>query len=139
MLLFSVSLIRLIYDFTGEPPRALRAVSRWMIFGQGLLDALIYGLVEWHTKRVVRRRVRKGTFSPRTSHTNGSGIGSHLRGLRGLSRHIHSHTNHSSHHHHHHQNTRQSQLASRNQSPTVSFVDPEASILQRLDPERSRA
>lgn len=47
MLLFSVSLIRLIYDFAGQPPVVLRAISRWMIFAQGILDALIYGLVEW--------------------------------------------------------------------------------------------
>ena len=47
VLLFSVSLIRIIYDFAGNPPTPLRAVSRWFIFAQGILDALIYGLVEW--------------------------------------------------------------------------------------------
>ena len=34
-------------DFVGTPPASLRAISRWFIFAQGLLDALIYGLVEW--------------------------------------------------------------------------------------------
>ncbi|KAL7419331.1 hypothetical protein Q5752_006169 [Cryptotrichosporon argae] len=83
ILLFSVSLIRIIYDFSGDPPASLRAISRWFIFAQGVLDALIYGLVEWHTKRVVRKRVRKGTFSPRGSGGGGggSGLGSAMRGL----------------------------------------------------------
>jgi len=83
-LLFSVSLVRIIYDFVGTPPVALRAVSRWFIFAQGLLDALIYGLVEWHTKRVVRKRVRRGTFSPSASRSNsnpGTGIASAFRAL----------------------------------------------------------
>ncbi|WVQ75919.1 hypothetical protein IAR50_005554 [Cryptococcus sp. DSM 104548] len=64
VILFSVSFIRLIYDFAGDPPTALRAISRWFVLSQGLLDAIIYGFVEWHTKRVVRRRVRKGTYPP---------------------------------------------------------------------------
>lgn len=146
--LFSVSLVHIIYDFAGSPPDELRAISRWMIFGQGLLDAIIYGVVEWHTKRVVRRRVRKGTFSPRTSHTGGHGshLGSHLRGF--------SHRFHMpGHGHSHHHNSKggrgtnsspaympqtsqaqgESQIASRNRSPQVSFVDPESSIMQRLD------
>ncbi|ORY30332.1 hypothetical protein BCR39DRAFT_558612 [Naematelia encephala] len=76
VLLFSVSLVRLIYDFVGQPPVVLRAISRWFIFAQGLLDALIYGYVEWHTKRVVRRRVRRGTFSPETSQHSHHGVGS---------------------------------------------------------------
>lgn len=68
VLLFSVSLVRIIYDFASRPPIVLRALSRWFVFAQGLLDAIIYGLVEWHTKRVVRKRVRKGTFNtPQTS------------------------------------------------------------------------
>ncbi|WVW78340.1 hypothetical protein I302_100294 [Kwoniella bestiolae CBS 10118] len=78
LFLFSVSLIRLIYDFAGKPPTALRAISKWMILAQGVLDAVIYGVVEWHTKRVVRKRVRKGTFSPRTAGgatPNGSKMG----------------------------------------------------------------
>ncbi|WVR04713.1 hypothetical protein IAU60_001724 [Kwoniella sp. DSM 27419] len=72
--LFSVSLIRLIYDFAGRPPTALRAISKWLVLGQGVLDAIIYGIVEWHTKRVVRKKVRKGTFSPRGTPT-GSRMG----------------------------------------------------------------
>ncbi|WVQ98159.1 hypothetical protein IAU59_005281 [Kwoniella sp. CBS 9459] len=75
LFLFSVSLVRLIYDFAGHPPVSLRAISKWMVLGQGILDALIYGVVEWHTKRVVRRKVRKGTFSNRGNTTpNGSQI-----------------------------------------------------------------
>ena len=47
VLLFSISLIRVIYDFVDQPPTVLRAMSRWFVFAQGVLDALIYGLVEW--------------------------------------------------------------------------------------------
>lgn len=135
VVLFSVSLVHIIYDFAGSPPEELRAISRWMIFGQGLLDGIIYGIVEWHTKRVVRKRVRKGTFSPRTSHTGGSGMGSHLRAFSNPFR----------QYHHSHNEKKSgvmstasgtvppSQVASRNRSPQVSFVDPESSIMQRLD------
>lgn len=117
------------------------------MFGQGLLDAIIYGLVEWHTKRVVRRRVRQGTFSPRGSngpHSNqgfgqairnlgrsgnkrsaadggtGSGLGSAL----GLGSKAAAQTD-----------IEVQQTASM-RSPTVSFVDPEKSMLQRLDISR---
>ncbi|KAL1407325.1 hypothetical protein Q8F55_006747 [Vanrija albida] len=130
VLLFSVSLIRIIFDFVGQPPTALRAVSRWMIFGQGLLDAIIYGVVEWHTKRVVRKRVRKGTFSPRTSggHTGGSGIGNALRGLGSGSWRPQSPTSTQKQ-----ADNQTSSVGRRNVSPTVSFADPERSILQRLD------
>ncbi|OCF33866.1 hypothetical protein I317_01358 [Kwoniella heveanensis CBS 569] len=82
LFLFSVSLIRLIYDFAGDPPVALRAISKWMVLGQGVLDALIYGVVEWHTKRVVRKKVRKGTFSNRGNTTpSGSRIGASAAGF----------------------------------------------------------
>jgi hypothetical protein len=47
VMLFSISLIRVIYDFAGETPTVLRALSRWFVFAQGVLDAIIYGLVEW--------------------------------------------------------------------------------------------
>ncbi|KAK8847503.1 hypothetical protein IAR55_005361 [Kwoniella newhampshirensis] len=83
LFLFSVSLIRLIYDFAGRPPESLRAISRWLILSQGLLDAVIYGIVEWHTKRVVRKRVRKGTFSPRQSST-GNPTGSRSGNMTGM-------------------------------------------------------
>lgn len=46
-MLFSISLIRVIYDLVGGAPTVLRALSRWFVFAQGVLDALIYGLVEW--------------------------------------------------------------------------------------------
>ncbi|GMK59373.1 hypothetical protein CspeluHIS016_0703880 [Cutaneotrichosporon spelunceum] len=140
LLLFSVSLIHIIYDFVGYPPDTLRAVSRWMIFGQGLLNGIIYGVVEWHTKRVVRRRVRRGTFSPRTSRSS-----HHLSGIQALRhpiRYYHEHHSHSnsqsqSQSRTHHKTadpvtSNASQIASR-RSPQVSFVDPESSIMQRLD------
>ncbi|WVQ83169.1 hypothetical protein IAT38_005307 [Cryptococcus sp. DSM 104549] len=86
VILFSVSFIRLIYDFAGDPPTSLRAISRWLVLSQGLLDAIIYGFVEWHTKRVVRKHVRKGTFSPHhsVSATNGSKIGNAARAMQGF-------------------------------------------------------
>jgi hypothetical protein len=83
-----------------NPSTPLRAISRWFVFSQGIVDALIYGVVEWQcvshlsnggssltlpsTKRVVRRKVRKGHFSPNNSrNTNGSNpaaaIGSAIR------------------------------------------------------------
>ncbi|WRT64674.1 uncharacterized protein IL334_001608 [Kwoniella shivajii] len=80
LFLFSVSLIRLIYDFAGQPPTALRAISKWMVLAQGVLDAIIYGVIEWHTKRVVRKKVRKGTFSPRQGNTP---AGSKLNNMTG--------------------------------------------------------
>lgn len=63
--LFSVSVVRLIYDFVhpNNEPVALQALSRWFIFAQGLVDAVIYGLIEWRTKRVVRKKVRRGMLS----------------------------------------------------------------------------
>ncbi|WWC59593.1 uncharacterized protein I303_102150 [Kwoniella dejecticola CBS 10117] len=75
LFLFSVSLIRLVYDFAGNPPTSLRAISKWMVLAQGVLDAVIYGVVEWHTKRVVRKKVRKGTFSPSASRNDGASRG----------------------------------------------------------------
>ena len=36
VLLFSISLVRIIYDFAGTPPTILRALSRWFIFAQGI-------------------------------------------------------------------------------------------------------
>ncbi|ODN79566.1 hypothetical protein L202_03520 [Cryptococcus amylolentus CBS 6039] len=88
VILFSVSFVRLIYDFAGDPPTALRAISRWFVLSQGLLDAIIYGFVEWHTKRVVRRRVRRGTFSPHeTGSYSANGmkmVGNAARAVQGL-------------------------------------------------------
>lgn len=128
VVLFSVSTIRIVYDFVGTPPIELRALSRWMMFGQGLLDAFIYGLVEWHTKRVVRKRVRKGTFSPHTSHNgNNSGLGSAIRHLSQMGRTTNPNAARSD------VGTNAQTASARNPtSPTVSFVDPERSILERL-------
>ncbi|KAL7411028.1 hypothetical protein BDY24DRAFT_397460 [Mrakia frigida] len=71
VVLFSVSLIRIIYDFTSDTPiPALSAISRWFVFSQGLADALIYGLIEWKVKRSVRRRTRAGHFSSSFNDSN---------------------------------------------------------------------
>ncbi|BEI83902.1 hypothetical protein CcaverHIS002_0405060 [Cutaneotrichosporon cavernicola] len=135
LLLFSVSLIHIIYDFVGYPPDQLRAIARWMIFGQGLLNGIIYGVVEWHTKRVVRRRVRRGTFSPHTSQRSSQHV-SGLQALRHPIRYYHEHHSNSQSQSHHKTGDLTSigtgQIASR-RSPQVSFVDPESSIMQRLD------
>ncbi|KAL7419679.1 hypothetical protein Q5752_005593 [Cryptotrichosporon argae] len=56
MFVFSVSLIRLIYDMvhhTTSP--ALTILSAWMVLSVGLIDALVFGLAEF----IVRRRVRR--------------------------------------------------------------------------------
>lgn len=147
VLLFGISTIRIIYDFVGNPPTGLRAMSRWMIFGQGLLNLVIYGLVEFHTKRVVRRRVRRGTLNHHTSGRHSSGIGSGIPGFPGLRWPKRSGTALSQSHHGHGQShSRADQIKSNgsrtatgsrtgNKSPQVSFVDPEMSILQRLDEE----
>lgn len=138
VLLFSVSTIRIIYDFVGSPPPELRAISRWTMFGQGILDGVIYGVIEYHTKRVVRRRVRKGTFSPRTSRGSqgatggGSALGNAVRGgISGLSGRSRPTSPMSAN----------KQTASRREgaSPTVSFADPETSIMQRLDTKQMEA
>lgn len=81
VLLFSISLIRIIYDFAGTPPTILRALSRWFIFAQGILDALIYGFVEWHTKRVVRKRVKRGHFSTQSQTGSFQAMASALRNI----------------------------------------------------------
>ncbi|EKD00262.1 hypothetical protein A1Q2_05439 [Trichosporon asahii var. asahii CBS 8904] len=147
VLLFGVSTVRIIYDFVGNPPTGVRAMSRWMIFGQGLLNLVIYGAVEFHTKRVVRRRVRRGTLNQhRSGRSSGHGHG-HGSGIPGLGpfrwpkRSGTAQSNHGS-------SSLPVQVVgtgsrtgtgSRNgagaKSPTVSFVDPEMSILQRLDEE----
>lgn len=143
VLLFGVSTVRIIYDFVGNPPTGVRAMSRWMIFGQGLLNLIIYGAVEFHTKRVVRRRVRRGTLNHHQSgRSSGHGHGSGIPGLpfRWAKRSGTAQSNHAS--------SLPVQVfgtgsrtgtGSRNgagaKSPTVSFVDPEMSILQRLDEE----
>ncbi len=68
VVLFSVSLVRLIWDFVNnDEPVALTAIARWFVFAQGLVDALIYGFVEWSTKRSVRRKVARGAMSPGAS------------------------------------------------------------------------
>lgn len=58
--LFSVSLVRIICDFVVANPIAyLSGLSRWMIFSQGIVDFVIYGVVEIRVKRAVRRKVSR--------------------------------------------------------------------------------
>lgn len=128
VLLFSVSLIRIIYDFVGTPPTALRAISRWFIFAQGILDALIYGLVEWHTKRVVRKRVHKGHFSNQGSRTNSQNASNLANAFRNLGRRsVPDNHNHKS---------KASRLGSRGQVSFAGVEEDPRSILQELDAPR---
>ncbi|KAL7415503.1 hypothetical protein BDY24DRAFT_383179 [Mrakia frigida] len=71
--LFSVSLVRIICDFTVHAPiPVLSAVARWLIFSQGIVDFTIYGVVEWKVKRDVRRKTSQGHFaSPRPVRSTG--------------------------------------------------------------------
>ncbi|CDZ98805.1 g-protein coupled receptor-carbon and camp sensor protein [Phaffia rhodozyma] len=60
VVLFSVSIIRIVWDFgPNTPSPVFTAISRWMIFMQGLLDAVIYGLVETLVKRQVKKKTRR--------------------------------------------------------------------------------
>jgi hypothetical protein len=75
-LLFSVSIARIITDFTRpapvgrvkDPNEPLRAVSRWFIFAQGAFDAIIFQIVERHfRKRMKRKRqIAAGEAVPQT-------------------------------------------------------------------------
>jgi hypothetical protein len=73
MLVFSVSLIRLIYDMIHrEPNPILQIVSAWFVLSVGLIDAVVYvsplnlqtniadgdqGVAEFMVKRKVRRKL----------------------------------------------------------------------------------
>ncbi|KAK4684863.1 hypothetical protein P7C73_g5303, partial [Tremellales sp. Uapishka_1] len=133
-LLFSVSLVRIIYDFAStDPPVALRAVSRWFIFAQGLFDAIIYGAVEYHTKRVVRKKFRK-RGDPDSASGSGlhSAIGSALRGFGRRSQ-----TSPTGSKLPPQQTTSaMSSGGRRNQNVSFGSVGDPRSILQQLDPDR---
>ncbi|KAJ9120109.1 hypothetical protein QFC22_003007 [Naganishia vaughanmartiniae] len=87
-LLFSVSLIRIIFDFSANgSPKPLRVIARWFVFSQGAVDAIIYGIVEVNVKRGVRKKVRKGLISPGSSRGgNGTGSANMLSGFLGKKR-----------------------------------------------------
>ena len=56
MVVFSVSLARLIYDMASpDINQTLTLISSWMVLAVGLIDAMVYGVAEF----VVRRRVRR--------------------------------------------------------------------------------
>lgn len=44
-------------------PKLITAGADRFIFAQGVVDAVIYGLIEWRTKKVVRRKLKKGALS----------------------------------------------------------------------------
>ncbi|EIW66507.1 hypothetical protein TREMEDRAFT_34775 [Tremella mesenterica DSM 1558] len=56
MLVFSMSLVRLVYDMVHkESSPLLGLLSAWMVLSVGLIDALVYGLAEL----IVRKRIRR--------------------------------------------------------------------------------
>jgi hypothetical protein len=58
MLVFSVSLVRLIYGMVHKQPSpVLTLMSGWMILSVGLIDGLVYGLAEFLVRRRVRRKM----------------------------------------------------------------------------------
>lgn len=58
MAVFSVSLVRLVYDManTGSNP-VLNIISHWMVLSVGIIDGLVYGIAEFMVKRKVRRKM----------------------------------------------------------------------------------
>ncbi|WOO79519.1 uncharacterized protein LOC62_02G003041 [Vanrija pseudolonga] len=58
MLVFSISLARLIYDMVHHRTNpVLSLLSNWMTMAVGLIDALTYGLAEYLVRRRVRRKM----------------------------------------------------------------------------------
>lgn len=58
MFVFSISLVRLVYDMVhGMTNPALSLVSAWMVLSVGLIDAVVYGLAEYLVRRRVRRKM----------------------------------------------------------------------------------
>ncbi|KAL1409521.1 hypothetical protein Q8F55_003504 [Vanrija albida] len=58
MLVFSISLARLIYDMVHHrTDPVLSLLSNWMTMAVGLIDALTYGLAEYLVRRRVRRKM----------------------------------------------------------------------------------
>ncbi|WWC68808.1 uncharacterized protein I206_102743 [Kwoniella pini CBS 10737] len=58
MLVFSVSLVRLIYDMVhGQPTPVLSIMSNWLVLSVGLIDGAVYGIAELMVKAKVRRKM----------------------------------------------------------------------------------
>lgn len=64
-LLFSISIVRIITDLVSPPVTksvqqdALHSVSRWFIFAQGALDAVIFQIIEKQFRKRMKRRRKK--------------------------------------------------------------------------------
>lgn len=61
VILFSVSVIRICRDmahpeYALRPSDPLRAVSRWMVFAQGILDCIIFKVIEAQFRRRMKRK-----------------------------------------------------------------------------------
>ncbi|WVR03983.1 hypothetical protein IAU60_000982 [Kwoniella sp. DSM 27419] len=58
MVVFSVSLVRLVYDMVhGVPNSVLSIMSSWFVLSVGLIDGLVYGIAEFMVKAKVRRKM----------------------------------------------------------------------------------
>ncbi|WWD08846.1 hypothetical protein V865_006960 [Kwoniella europaea PYCC6329] len=58
MLVFSVSLVRLVYDMVqGQPTPVLSIMSSWLVLSVGLIDGAVYGIAELMVKAKVRRKM----------------------------------------------------------------------------------
>lgn len=58
MLVFSVSLVRLVVDMVrkGSSP-FLSLLSSWMVLSVGIIDAVVFGVAEAYVRRKVRRQM----------------------------------------------------------------------------------
>ncbi|KAK8861433.1 hypothetical protein IAR55_002252 [Kwoniella newhampshirensis] len=64
MAVFSVSLVRLIYDMVHRMPSpVLGIISNWLVLSVGLIDGLVYGLAELMVRRKVRRKMPEHIYS----------------------------------------------------------------------------
>ncbi|ORY25814.1 hypothetical protein BCR39DRAFT_470972 [Naematelia encephala] len=55
---FSISLVRLVYDMVNhQPSPVLALLSGWMVVSVGLIDGLVYGFAEYMVRRRVRRKM----------------------------------------------------------------------------------
>ncbi|WVQ79035.1 hypothetical protein IAT38_001127 [Cryptococcus sp. DSM 104549] len=58
MFVFSISLVRLVYDMVHEQASpVLSIMSSWMVISVGLIDGLVYGIAELMVRRKVRRKM----------------------------------------------------------------------------------
>ncbi|WRT65521.1 uncharacterized protein IL334_002466 [Kwoniella shivajii] len=64
MLVFSVSLVRLVYDMVhGQPSSVLSIMSSWLVLSVGLIDGAVYGIAELIVKAKVRRKMPEHMYS----------------------------------------------------------------------------